>query len=59
MEYLKDRAAHGKLDVLLNGIQLGQEYGTILVSSGIVLYGEINMSKVESLLSLNLASVPH
>ena len=45
MEHAKDRNAHGNTDGLLDGISLGQEYGTVLGSTGIVVDGEVNMSK--------------
>ena len=43
MEYLEDRTAHGKLSGLFDGISLGQEGGTMLVSSVRVVDCKLNM----------------
>ena len=47
MEYWKDGIEYGKLDGLLDGMSLGQEDGTVLVSEVIVVDGEVNMSNLE------------
>ena len=41
MYYLKDRSAHVKTNGSINVTSLGQEYGTIFVSSVRVVYGEV------------------
>ena len=47
IEYRETVTAHGNHDGLIVGISLGQEYGTALGSSVIVVNVEVNMSKVE------------
>ena len=44
---MKDETAHANLDGLIDGISLGQEYGTVMESTVIVVYIELYMSKVK------------
>ena len=46
MNIRKIGTAHGKIDGLLDGMSLGQENGTEMVSSVRVVDGEVNTPKV-------------
>ena len=50
IESFKDRTAHDKHDGLFYGMPLTQEDTTILGSLGRFIDGEVNMSKVESMI---------
>ena len=43
MEYCKDGPEHDNIDDLIDGMLLIQEYWTVLISSVIVVDGELNM----------------
>ena len=49
-EYCKDGTSHGNLDNLLDWIPLVQEYGTVTLSTDIIVDGEVTMQKVESMI---------
>ena len=47
VESQKDGTEYGNIDVLVDGISLGQEYGTVLGYSAKVVGGKVNILKVK------------
>ena len=50
VEYRKDGTDYENIDGLFDGIPLQQEYGTEMISSVLVVYGELNMLNMESVI---------